>query len=167
MSGAQTPIDPFAPLHEVAGALVSGAVSPVALTEAMLARIAEHDPALNAFQIVLADRARQAADAAARDIAGGRYRGPLHGVPVAVKDLLATAGVPTTAGSRVLANWVPDEDATAVRRLQDAGAIIVGKTRMSEFAYSPGSNNAFYGPTHNPWNLDRDTGGSSSGSGAA
>ncbi|MGN6699400.1 MAG: amidase, partial [Thermomicrobiales bacterium] len=63
--------------------------------------------------------------------------------------------------------WVPDEDATAVRRLQDAGAIIVGKTRMSEFAYSPGSNNAFYGPTHNPWNLDRDTGGSSSGSGAA
>jgi Asp-tRNA(Asn)/Glu-tRNA(Gln) amidotransferase A subunit family amidase len=167
MSGAQAAIDPFAPLHEVARAIASGTVSPVALTDALLARIAEHDPKLNAFQIVLADQARAAAAAAAREIAAGRNRGPLHGVPVAVKDLLATAGVATTAGSKVLANWAPDEDATAVRRLKDAGAIVVGKTRMSEFAYSPGSNNAFYGPTHNPWRLERDTGGSSSGSGAA
>ncbi len=161
------PLDPFAPLHVAAAAIARGSVSPVALTEMMLERIARYDPALNAFQMVLADGARAAAREGEREIAAGRYRGPFHGVPVAVKDLLATAGLPTTAGSKILAAWVPDEDAEAVRRLTGAGAVIVGKTRMSEFAYSPASNNAHYGPTRNPWNLDRDTGGSSSGSAAA
>lgn len=160
-------IDPFASLHEVAEAIQRRDLSPVALTEEALARIDAHDPTLNAYQLVLHDEAREAAQRAEREIAAGCYRGPFHGVPVAVKDLLATQGTPTTAGSKVLADWIPDEDATAVRLLREAGAVIVGKTRMSEFAYSPASNNAHYGPTRNPWRLDRDTGGSSSGSAAA
>lgn len=147
--------------------LQSCEVSPVELTEQALARIAKQDPTLNAFQLVLAEQALVAARKAEREIVAGNYRGPLHGVPVAVKDLLALAGTPTTAGSRILADWTPNFDSAAVERLRAAGAIIVGKTRMSEFAYSPGSNNAHYGPTRNPWNLERDTGGSSSGSGAA
>ena len=167
VTGATNPLDPFAPLHVVAAAIAAGAVSPVALTEVMLERIAQYDPALNAYQMVLADGARVAAREAEREIAAGHYRGPLHGVPVAVKDLLAMAGLPTTAGSKVLADWAPAEDAEAVRRFKEGGAVIVGKTRMSEFAYSPASNNAHYGPTHNPWHLDRDTGGSSSGSAVA
>ncbi len=161
------PSDPFAPLHQVARALAAREVSPVALTETMLARIAAHDPPLNAYQIVMHDEALAAAAAAEREIAAGRRRGPFHGVPVAIKDLLATRGIPTAAGSKILGAWIPDEDATAVRLLREAGAVIVGKTRMSEFAYSPGSNNAHYGPTHNPWGPGRDAGGSSSGSGAA
>ena len=167
VTGATNPLDPFAPLHVVAAAIAAGAVSPVALAEVMLERIAQYDPALNAYQMVLADGARVAAREAEREIAAGHYRGPLHGVPVAVKDLLAMAGLPTTAGSKVLADWAPAEDAEAVRRFKEGGAVIVGKTRMSEFAYSPASNNAHYGPTHNPWHLDRDTGGSSSGSAVA
>ncbi|MFN8540315.1 MAG: amidase [Thermomicrobiales bacterium] len=156
-----------APLHAVSAAIAARELSPVELAEEILGRIAQHDPHLNAYQLVLADQARAAAAEAEREIMAGNYRGPFHGVPVAVKDLLATARLPTTAGSKILADWVPDQDATAVRRLKEAGAVIVGKTRMSEFAYSPGSNNAHYGPTHNPWHADRDTGGSSSGSGAA
>jgi len=167
VTGTTDPLDPFAPLHVVAAAIAAGAVSPVALIEVMLERIARYDPALNAYQMVLADGARVAAQEAEREIAAGHYRGPLHGVPVAVKDLLAMAGLPTTAGSKVLADWEPAEDAEAVRRFKEGGSVIVGKTRMSEFAYSPASNNAHYGPTHNPWHLDRDTGGSSSGSAAA
>ena len=166
-TGATDPLDPFAPLHVVAAAIVAGAVSPVALTELMLERISRHDPALNAYQMVLTDTARAAAREAEREIAAGRYRGPFHGVPVAMKDLLAMAGLPTTAGSKVLADWAPDEDAEAVRRFKEAGAVIIGKTRMSEFAYSPASNNAHYGATRNPWHRERDTGGSSSGSAAA
>ena len=135
--------------------------------EQALARIAERDPVLNAFQLVLAEPARAAARRAEREIADGAYRGPLHGVPIAVKDLLAMAGTPTTAGSRILAGATTDYTAAAVERLERAGAVIVGKTRMPEFAYSPGSNNPHYGPTHNPWSLDHDTGGSSSGSAAA
>jgi Asp-tRNA(Asn)/Glu-tRNA(Gln) amidotransferase A subunit family amidase len=166
-TAAADPLDPFAPLHVVAAAIAARVVSPVALTELLLDRITRHDPALNAYQLVLGEQARMAAATAEREIAAGRYRGPFHGVPVAVKDLLATAGLPTTAGSKILADWVPHEDAEAVRRLKAAGAIIVGKTRMSEFAYSPGSDNAHYGPTRNPWHLERDSGGSSSGSAAA
>lgn len=160
-------LDPYAPLHEVAALIASGQLSPVEVTEASLRRIERLDPQLNAFQARYGDRALDAARRAEREIAGGRYRGPLHGVPVALKDLMETQGIETTAGSKVLAGWLPDEDATAVTRLVAAGAVIAGKTRMSEFAYSPGSNNAHYGPTHNPWDLERDTGGSSSGSGAA
>ena len=103
------------------------------LTEQALAAIAAHDPALNAFQLVLDNRARALARQAEEEIAAGQVRGPLHGVPVAIKDLLAMVGTPTTAGSKILAGWEPGFDATAVERLLAAGAVIVGKTRMSEY----------------------------------
>jgi Asp-tRNA(Asn)/Glu-tRNA(Gln) amidotransferase A subunit family amidase len=154
-------------LVEVAALVRMRAVSPVELVTASLETIARSDSDLNAFQLVLADQALAMAHEAEQEIMDGTYRGPLHGIPVAVKDLLAMAGTSTTAGSRGLANWGPTLDATAVTRLKQAGAVIVGKTRMSEFAYWPGSSNPHYGPTKNPWNLAHDTGGSSSGSGAA
>lgn len=161
------PLDPFAPLHVVAAALASRQVSPVEVTERILTRIDRHDRGLNVFQRVLADEARAAAVMAEREIVAGTYRGPLHGVPVAVKDLLAVEGLPTTAGSIILADQVAAADATAVRALRQAGAVIVGTTRMSEFAYNPTSTNAHFGPTQNPWRAGHDTGGSSSGSAAA
>jgi len=142
-------------------------VSPVDLTARSLEQIAAQDPELNAFQLVLAERALAAARAAEREIAAGRHRGPLHGIPIAIKDLLDMAGTPTTAGSTFHGDRARDVDAGAVERLRSAGAIIVGKTRLAEFAYSPGSNNAHYGPTRNPHDPARDSGGSSSGSGAA
>lgn len=164
---ADDPLDPFAPLHVVAAAVAARQVSPVEVTDRVLERVAAHDAQLNAYQLVLADAARAAARQAEREIMAGEWRGPFHGLPVAVKDLLAVRGYPTTAGSLILADWVASEDAWATRQLRQAGAVIIGKTRMSEFAYSPASNNAHYGPTHNPWRLGRDTGGSSSGSAAA
>ncbi len=157
----------FPSIYETAEKVKRRKVSPVELTELALARIAERDPILNAFQFICSDYARSAAQQAASEIRSGSYRGMIHGIPVAVKDLLAMRGTPTTAGSKILADRITDFDCAAVERLQAAGAIIVGKTRMSEFAYSPGSNNAHYGPTRNPHSLEADTGGSSSGSGAA
>lgn len=154
-------------LTELAARLRRREVSSVELTEQTLARIQERDPVLNAFQRVLAEEALAAARQADRELAAGQDRGPLHGIPIAVKDLLAMTGTVTTAGSKILADWRTDFDAAAVERLRQAGAVIVGKTRLSEFAYSGASNNAHYGPTRNPWNLDHDTGGSSSGSAAA
>ena len=154
-------------IEEMAPRLERREISPVELTEQALSRIAERDAQFNVFQAVYADRARQVAKAAEAAIAAGEYRGPLHGIPVAAKDLFAMRGTITSAGSKILAGWETDFDAAAVERLEAAGAIVVGKTRMSEFAYSPASNNAHYGPTRNPWNPDHDTGGSSSGSGAA
>ncbi len=142
-------------------------ISPVELTQQALDQLATHDPQLNAFQVVLAKQALAAARAAEEEISDGKYRGPMHGIPVAVKDLFDLVGTPTTAGSKILANHYPQQDATCVARLRQAGAIIIGKTRMSEFAYSPGSNNGHYGPTANPHNPERDSGGSSSGSAAA
>lgn len=157
----------FASISAIGELLRTRQLSPVELLEQVLGRIAQYGDQLNAFQLVLTDQARAAAQQAEREIASGAYAGPLHGVPVVVKDLMAVQGTPTTAGSRILADTMADYDATVVSRLRDAGAIIVGKTRLSEFAYSPGSNNAHYGPTRNPWNGAYDTGGSSSGSAAA
>lgn len=142
-------------------------VSPVELTRAALDRIALRDAELNAFQLVLTDTAIAAAREAEREIAAGGWRGMLHGVPIAIKDLLDLAGTPTTAGSRVRPATAAAADATAVGRLRQAGAVIVGKTRLAEFAYSPGSNNSTFGPTRNPHDPSRDTGGSSSGSAAS
>jgi aspartyl-tRNA(Asn)/glutamyl-tRNA(Gln) amidotransferase subunit A len=111
---------------------------------------------------VLADATR-----AEREIQRGQYRGPLHGVPFSVKDNLATCGVRTTAGSKILADWVPEFDETAVQRLKDAGAVLLGKTNMHEWALGGTTINPFYGTTRNPWNLDCIAGGSSGGSAAA
>jgi aspartyl-tRNA(Asn)/glutamyl-tRNA(Gln) amidotransferase subunit A len=152
-------------LGEIARLIEWREVSPVAVTEAVLDRITRCDPRLNAFITVMTDDALAAARAAEAEIARGHYRGPLHGVPISVKDLFLTRGIRTTAGSRILSNFVPDRDATIVRKLREAGAIIIGKTNMLEFAY--GEVHPDFGPSCNPWNTDYGTSGSSSGSGAA
>jgi aspartyl-tRNA(Asn)/glutamyl-tRNA(Gln) amidotransferase subunit A len=150
-----------------AQALRAREVSPLELTEAYLARIAELDPRVNAYITVTAERARADARRATDEIAGGRTRGPLHGIPVALKDLYETAGIRTTAGAKIHADYVPAEDCTVVRRLRDAGTVLLGKLNTHEYAYGVTTNNPHFGPTRNPWNLEHIPGGSSGGSGAA
>ncbi|NEK86127.1 Asp-tRNA(Asn)/Glu-tRNA(Gln) amidotransferase GatCAB subunit A [Blastococcus saxobsidens] len=149
-------------LTAAAEAIGTGSLSPVELTESVLGRIEATEPAIGAFAHVSADLARDAATAAEKEIAAGRYRGPLHGIPLGVKDLYDTAGVPTTSSSEVRAGHVPDTDAVAVRRLLDAGMVMVGKTHTHEFAYGGRTHT-----TRNPWDTARIPGGSSGGSGAA
>ena len=144
-----------------------GEVSPVELTRCALARIERLNPVLNAYAFVMKEQALAAAERAGEEIAAGRYRGPLHGIPVSIKDNIAVKGVPATAGSRTLADWMPGQDATVVSKLKDAGAVILGKTHMHEWAKSSHTNNVFYGPSRNPWDTSRATGGSSGGSAAA
>jgi len=156
----------YASVAELAAQIQSRALSPVALVESLLGRI-ERWKALNAFITVTADRARAQAAEAVREIAAGRYRGRLHGIPVSLKDLINTRGSRTTCGSRILAEHVPRSDATVAARLQDAGAILIGKVALHEFAYGVTTSNPHFGPTRNPWALDRIPGGSSGGSGAA
>ncbi|HEY7030388.1 MAG TPA: amidase [Thermomicrobiales bacterium] len=152
-------------LVEIAEQIRTRAVSPVEVVEASLRRADELSPSLNAYITVLGERAVAEAREAEREIAVGNYRGPLHGVPVSVKDIFATKGVRTTSGSRILADFVPDEDATVVRRLREAGAILIAKANTFQFACSPPHPD--FGPTRNPWDLSRTTRGSSSGSAAA
>src|SRR5881628_200511 len=154
-------------LEEAAGLVRERRVSPVELTEACLARIEAVEPRLNAFVTVTADIARAQAREAEGEIAAGRYRGPLHGIPVAVKDLFATRGIRTTAGSRILADWTPTDDATVVRRLREAGAVLLGKLGLHEFAYGISSVNPHVGDVHNPWDTTKIPGGSSGGSAVA
>ena len=157
----------FATISDLAPKLRSKKISPVELTELALSRIERHDGALNSFITVMAEHARMAAKAAEKAIVAGDYRGPLHGVPIAVKDLYATAGTLTTFGSPLFADWVPDHDAAVIERLKAAGAIILGKTNLHELAYGTTSANPHYGPVHNPWRQDYHPGGSSGGSAAA
>jgi len=142
-------------------------LSPVEYTEALLARIERHDRHVNAFIAVTAERALAKARAAEAEIAAGRHRGPLHGVPYALKDIYDVAGVPTTAHSRVCAGNVPTTDATTVARLEAAGAVLLGKLSTHEFATSGPMFDLPYPPARNPWHLDHITGGSSSGSAAS
>jgi len=163
-------VEPLDALHylslvEIGGRIAARSVSPVDLTERMLDRIGKIDPRLKSYATVMSQEARDAARAAERDIAAGRYRGPLHGVPIAVKDLCCTKGVRTMGGTRVRENFVPDVDATVVSRLRDAGAVLLGKLNLSEGA-TAGYNPARDVPL-NPWNPDRWPGMSSSGSGVA
>ncbi len=152
---------------EMAAALAAGEVTSVALTQAHLDRIAEVDPAVHAFLHVDSDGAlAQAAESDARR-SRGEPASPLDGVLIAVKDLVTTEGVPTTCGSRILEGWVPPYDATVVTRLRAAGLPILGKTNMDEFAMGSSTEHSAYGPTHNPWDLDRIPGGSGGGSAAA
>jgi aspartyl-tRNA(Asn)/glutamyl-tRNA(Gln) amidotransferase subunit A len=154
-------------LEDAAALVRDRRVSPSELTEACLARIEAVEPRLNAFVTVTADLARAQAREATAEIKSGRYRGPLHGIPVAVKDLFATHGIRTTAGSRILADWIPDEDATVVRKLREAGAVLLGKLGMHEFAYGVSSVNPHFGDVHNPWDPTKIPGGSSGGSAVA
>ena len=155
------------PLHELAERIRDRELSPLEVTQALLERIERLQPTLNAYITVMADAALADARAAEDEIGSGRYRGPLHGVPVGVKDLCATKGVRTTAGSTILGDWVPDFDAEVVRRLRGAGAVIIGKTNLHEFAFGATGINPHYGSARNPWDTERITGGSSSGSAAA
>jgi aspartyl-tRNA(Asn)/glutamyl-tRNA(Gln) amidotransferase subunit A len=150
-----------------ADALRRGDVSPVELVDDALERAHRAQPSLNCFITLLEREAREAARTAEAELRRGEARGPLHGLPYTVKDVFATAGVRTTAGSRVLEDWVPDEDATAVAKLRAAGAVLLGKTSTSEFAAGPTTANEHYGPGRNPWNAAHVPGGSSGGSAAA
>src|SRR2546430_6552863 len=154
-------------LEAAAEAIRTRRTSPVLLVEACLARIEAVEPRLNAFITLTAELAREQARQAEREIEAGRYKGPLHGMPVAVKDLFATKGIRTTAGSRILTGWVPDEDATVVRKLREAGAVLVGKLGLHEFAYGISSVNPHFGDVRNPWDTTKIPGGSSGGSAVA
>ena len=141
-------------------------ITSVEATEAYLRQIERVEPTLNAYITVLADQAIESARQADSEIAAGTERGPLHGVPVGVKDQIHTAGILTTSASKLRADFVPDEDATVVRNLKSAGAVIIGKTNMTELAFGDPITSAF-GVTGNPWDPPRNPGTSSTGSGAA
>ena len=153
-------------LSQLAAALRARKVSSVELVRAFLARIEASQPALNAFISITAEQALDAAQAADRALARGDG-GPLAGVPIGHKDLFCTAGVRTTCGSRMLENFVSPYDATVVERLKAAGAVVLGKLNMDEFAMGSSNETSYYGPVHNPWNTDMVPGGSSGGSAAA
>ena len=157
----------FAPLHEVARMVSARVVSPRELCDVVLARIEQYNHEVGAFITITADAARARAKAAERSLAGGAELGPLHGIPVSVKDVIATAGVATTRGSALHEHDVPDRSAAAWQRLDDAGAVLVGKNNLMEFAYSSSLVNEHFGVTRNPWDLRRTPNGSSSGSGVA
>ena len=159
----------WASVAELARLIATKEVSPVEVVRAHLDRIAALDAGLRCFITVTADAAMESARAAETELAAGRELGPLHGVPFALKDLFDTSGVRTTGGSKILADRVPAEDATVTRRLRGAGAILLGKLTMHEFAYGPEGLNVHYGTSRNPWDAaeERIPGGSSSGSGVA
>lgn len=157
----------YASISDVAPRLAAGDVSPVELTQACLDRIARLDQHVNAFITVLADSALEEARQAEREIQHGQYRGPLHGIPIAHKDLFFTRAIRTTAGSKVMADFVPEHDATVVEKLRAAGTVLLGKLNMHEFAAGGTNENPHYGNAHNPWHLDYFPGGSSGGSAAA
>ena len=153
-------------ISELAPKIKAREVSPVEVLDAVLSRLDRLQPTLNTFITTLNEQARAQAKEQEAALARGEYRGALHGVPIGIKDNIATAGIRTTAGTMVLADHVPEEDAYVVSLCKKAGAIILGKENMEEFAAGPTSNNPHYGAVHNPWALDHIPGGSSGGSGA-
>jgi aspartyl-tRNA(Asn)/glutamyl-tRNA(Gln) amidotransferase subunit A len=154
-------------LAEASARLRSRSVTPTQLVQACLARIQTYNPKTNAFITVLREQALAQAKSLEAEIQAGKFRSPLHGVPIALKDNIDTAGVRTTAASAVFDDRVPTEDAEVVRRLKAAGAIFIGKANLHEFAFGGTSATSYYGPVRNPWALDRNPGGSSGGSAAA
>lgn len=162
------PVDPQSwTIESLSKALRKKEISPVEVTKACLERINSLDSKINAFITVLPEKALKTARLMEKEILKGKYRGLLHGIPYAAKDLFFTKGIRTTCGSKILKDFVPNYDATVISRLNSAGAILLGKLNMHEFAYGTTSVNPHYGPVHNPWNKERITGGSSGGSAAA
>ena len=157
---------PFLTASQLSRLIETKEVSPVEATEAYLDRIEAVDPKLNSYITVTGEQALEAARQAEHEIATSQHRGPLHGVPMAVKDQFNTAGIRTTGGSSILKDNIPDEDATVITNLKKAGAVMLGKLNMSEFAMAEIYNHP-YGTPRNPWDLERNPGTSSSGSGAA
>ena len=153
-------------ISELAPQIQSGEVSPVEVTEAALARADRLQPVLNSFITLLHEQAMARAREMEAEIASGKYRGTLHGIPIGIKDNIATAGIRSTVGSLVLSDNVPEEDARVVTLCDEAGAIMLGKENLEEFAAGATSNNPNYGAVHNPWGLDHIPGGSSGGGGA-
>jgi aspartyl-tRNA(Asn)/glutamyl-tRNA(Gln) amidotransferase subunit A len=162
-----TPDLGWIPATELAALIRSKKVSPVEVVDAVLARVERLNPTLNCFGTVTAEEARDAAVAAEVAVMTGETLGPLHGVPVSIKDLLFTRRVPTTGGSRLFADHVPEEDAVSVERLKGAGAIIIGKTTTPEFGHKAVTESPLFGITRNPWNPALTPGGSSGGAAAA
>jgi len=154
-------------LTETARAVKEKRLSPVEVMDALLQRIEQLNPMINAYCTVAGDSARRQAVQAEAAVVNGDELGPLHGVPVSIKDLTFTKGIRTTAGSRIFENFVPEEDDVVVSRLKAAGAIIVGKTNTPEFGSVAITDNRLFGPTRNPWNLEMTSGGSSGGAAAA
>lgn len=154
-------------LEKVSQLIKDKEISPVDLTEASWERIEQVNPKLNAFIASLQDESITQARKLEQEILAGRWRGPLHGIPIGLKDLIYTAGVRTTMGSGIYQNFIPEFSATAAQQLIEAGAILLGKLNTHEFAYGPSGDVSFFGPVRNPYDVTRVTGGSSSGSGAA
>jgi aspartyl-tRNA(Asn)/glutamyl-tRNA(Gln) amidotransferase subunit A len=154
-------------IEEFACRLRAGEVTALEITNSCLQRIDQLQPSLNAFIRVMADEAKRDAETADRELASGRDRGPLHGVPIAVKDIIDARGVPTTAASRVREGHVAAADAPVITRLRDAGAVIIGKTNLDEFAFGTTSENSAFGPIRHPLDTSRSPGGSSGGSAVA
>ena len=142
-------------------------VSPVEVVKAHLARVEALEPALNSFITLLPEQAMEEARLAEREILSGQYRGPLHGIPIGLKDLFYVKGVPNTSGSKIFDHFIPDYDSTLTSKLREAGAILLGKLNLHQFAYGPTGENPDYGNMHNPWDTERIPGGSSGGSASA
>lgn len=154
-------------IENLSKALRKKEISPVEVTRICLERINSYDSKINAFITVLPEKALKTARQMEKEIIKGEYRGLLHGIPYAAKDLFFTKGIRTTCGSKILKDFIPNYDATVISRLNSAGAILLGKLNMHEFAYGTTSVNPHYGPVHNPWDIGRISGGSSGGSAAA
>ena len=154
-------------LTDLSRLIAARALSSSEVVSAALTRLERLEDKLNAFITVLREQALAEAIKADEEIARGNYRGALHGVPVTIKDMFETAGVRTTGGSKILADWVPETDADLVKRLRAAGAVIIGKTNLDEFGHGGTSTLSHFGPVHNPWDIERIAGGSSGGSAVA
>src|SRR4051794_11850832 len=160
-------VSDFLTIAEAARLIQQRELSPIELVDSRLARIEKLDGRLHSFIRVLADQARADARAAETEIKAGNYRGPLHGIPIGLKDIYETAGVATTGHSKVMQDHVPKADAFSVKRLRDAGAVVMGKLATHEFAFGGPSFDLPWPPARNPWDIARFTGGSSSGTGAS
>jgi len=158
---------PFLTIKEASELIKRKEISSVEITQSILDRIQDNDEKLNTYITVLADKALECAKKADEEISSGNYLGPLHGIPLGLKDIFVTKDITTTCGSKMLENFIPPYDATVTGKLLDSGAVILGKNNMDEFAMGSSTETSYFGPTKNPWDLERVPGGSSGGSASA